>query len=95
MMAPMALRDPPALGEQWRRNALAIVTVGVLSPLAYLMVLYAMRRAPLAYVAPARELSLLIGMVLGALVLREAVGAVRLLGGGAMLAGVVLLALAR
>lgn len=95
MMAPMALRDPPALGEQWRRNALAIVTVGVLSPLAYLMVLYAMGRAPLAYVAPARELSLLIGMVLGALVLHEPVGAGRLLGGGSMLAGVVLLALAR
>ena len=95
LMAPMALRDPPALREQWRRNALAILTVGVLSPLAYLMVLYAMGRAPLAYVAPARELSLLIGMVLGALVLRERVGPARLLGGGSMLAGVVVLALAR
>ena len=95
LLAPVALRDRPALREQWRRNARAVLTVGLLSPLAYLMVLYAMGRAPLAYVAPARELSLLIGMVLGALVLREGVGAARLLGGGSMLAGVVLLALAR
>ena len=91
----LALRDTPALREQWRRNARAIVAVGVLSPLAYLMVLYAMGRAPLAYVAPARELSLLIGMMLGAWVLREPVGPARLLGAGSMLAGVVLLALAR
>ena len=95
LLAPLALRDTPALREQWRRNARAIVAVGVLSPLAYLMVLYAMGRAPLAYVAPARELSLLIGMLLGAWVLREPVGPARLLGAGAMLAGVVLLALAR
>ena len=95
LLAPLALRDRPALRQQWRRNTRAIVAVGVLSPLAYLMVLYAMGLAPLAYVAPARELSMLVGMVLGALVLRETVGPARLLGAGAMLAGVVLLAVAR
>ncbi len=95
MLAPLALRDRPALAGQWRRNRHAILIVGLLSPLAYLMVLYAMGRAPLAYVAPAREISLLIGMVLGALILREAVGPARLLGGVSMLAGVALLAVAR
>lgn len=45
------------------QKALAVVTVG--SPLAYILVLYAMTMAPLAYVAPSREVGMMIGVVLG------------------------------
>ena len=45
--------------------------MGILSPLAYVLILYALARAPVSYVAPARESSIIIGTLLGAMVLDE------------------------
>ena len=59
-------------------KALAVVTVG--SPLAYILVLYAMTMAPLAYVAPTREVGMMIGVVLGGLLLKERLSATRMAG---------------
>ncbi|WP_210604655.1 EamA family transporter [Brevibacterium oceani] len=42
----------------------ALVTVAILSPVAYVLVLYAMQRAPVALVAPVRETSIIIGTLL-------------------------------
>lgn len=47
-----------------RKHTKALVTVAILSPLAYLLVLYAMQRAPVALVAPVRETSIIIGTLL-------------------------------
>ena len=95
LLAPLAWRDPAGLRDQWQRDGRRIVAIGLLSPLAYLLVLYAMTLAPLAYVAPARELSMLVGLVLGVRLLHEGFSAARALATASMLAGVVLLALAR
>lgn len=95
ILAPQALRRPSALASEWRRNARAIVTVGILSPLAYLLVLQAVTLAPLSYVAPVRELSMLVGVVIGARVLREAFVPSRAVGTTLMVAGVVMLVFAR
>jgi drug/metabolite transporter (DMT)-like permease len=56
-------------GIQWdvRRAA----GVGLLSPLAYVLVLFALARAPVSIVAPARETSILLGTLLGTTVLAE------------------------
>lgn len=94
LLAPAALRRPQELREQWRRNRRYILAVGALSPLAYTLVLFAMARAPLSYVAPARELSMMIGMLLGAQLLREQDVGARMAGTALMVAGVVMLALA-
>lgn len=93
ILTPQALRDMPAVRAEWGRNRPAIVAVGILSPLAYLLVLFAIQRAPLSYVAPLRELSMLIGVYLGARVLRETLVPSRLIGTVFMIAGVVALAL--
>lgn len=93
MLAPQALRDTPALRAEWGRNRKAIVGVGILSPLAYLLVLFAIKSAPLSYIASLRELSMLIGVYLGTRVLREALLPSRLIGTLSMIVGVVLLAL--
>jgi len=67
--------------------------VGLLSPLSYILVLLALRTgAPLSLVAPAREMSMMAGALLGMLVLREPVNAWKLAGCLAMVLGVVLLA---
>jgi len=72
-------------------KALAVVTVG--SPLAYILVLYAMTMAPLAYVAPTREVGMMIGVVLGGLLLKERLSATRMAGVIGMTLGVILVGL--
>jgi uncharacterized membrane protein len=92
LLAPSALRDPQALRQQWANNRRHIIAVGVLSPLAYTLVLYALTRAPLSYVAPVRELSMLIGAYIGARFLQEKSSLPRMIGTALMLAGAVMLA---
>jgi drug/metabolite transporter (DMT)-like permease len=94
VLVPWALRAPASISRTWRYARRPIVTVGVLSPLAYALILFAMRLAPLAYVAPLRELSMMIAVLYGAWFLRERVSAVRLAGVACMIAGVAALAVA-
>ena len=94
-LSPKALGDRPSLREQWSLHRRHVLAVGALSPLAYLLVLYAMQSAPLVYVAPARELSMMLGVAFGAVLLREPLTAGRLAGTGLMLAGGLALALAK
>lgn len=95
ILALQALRNPPGLLSQWRVNARYIVAVGVLSPLAYTLVLFAMTMAPLSYVAPVRELSMLVGVLFGAKLLRESFIPSRLIGTACMVAGIIALARAQ
>ena len=68
--------------------------VGVLMTGGYLLVLLALRLAPVSYVAPARELSIVVGTVLGLVQLREPAPGPRLTGAGLIVVGVLLLTLA-
>jgi drug/metabolite transporter (DMT)-like permease len=70
-----------------------VVAVGVLSPFAYALVLFATRLAGVAYVAPAREVSILIGAVIGTRYYAERGGWQRLAGAAAIVGGVIALAL--
>jgi drug/metabolite transporter (DMT)-like permease len=78
-----------AARSQWR----AAVGVGVLSPGAYILVLAALTLAPVSYVAPAREISIFFGAVLGWRMLGEADAGRRLAGAGAIVGGVFALAI--
>jgi drug/metabolite transporter (DMT)-like permease len=68
--------------------------VSVLGPLGYILVLFAMRVAPVSHVAPARELSTLVGTYFGSRLLREDAAPARLVGATCILVGVVSLAFA-
>ena len=92
MMTPHVLKRRatyvPAMRGYWH----LAIAVGFLSPLGYILVLYALRNgAPLSLVAPAREMSMMLGTLAGMMLLREKVGPGRLAGCAAILAGVVLL----
>ena len=63
-------------------------------PLSYILALFAMRLAPVSYVAPARELSMLIGALFGAKLLHEGNTAQCVGGSILMIAGMIALALA-
>ncbi len=94
-LLPTALSDRARLRAEARQYFWSAVGIGALAPLAYILVLFAMRLAPVSHVAPARELATLVGTYLGARLLREAVTPARLLGAAAIVAGIVCLALAR
>jgi drug/metabolite transporter (DMT)-like permease len=95
-LAPLAIATPSGRGEVsaiLRDQRRAIVAIGVLSPGAYILVLVAYTLAPVSYVAPAREISILFGAILGLRLLGESDAPRRLAGATAIVAGVFALAL--
>jgi drug/metabolite transporter (DMT)-like permease len=94
--APFALRGPtrPATVRLARRHWVAIVIVGVLAPLAYVLILFAFQLAPVSLVAPAREVSVVLVALAGWLWFREPNPIQRVLGAIVVLFGVALLAVA-
>jgi drug/metabolite transporter (DMT)-like permease len=93
LLAPVALRRKDAVGAAWRAHRPEVLGVAVLSPLSYLLVLTALVFAPVSHVAPAREVGILIGTALGGGLLKEGDAQRRLLAAGAIVAGIVALAL--
>ncbi|HEY2927016.1 EamA family transporter [Piscinibacter sp.] len=93
IMLPFALRDRAGFGQAWRAQWRAALVVATLGPLSYVMVLYAVRFAPLSHVAPAREVSMLFAALLGGSLLGEGDRRLRLLGAACIAAGVAGLAL--
>ena len=92
ILAPVALARRAGLPDVWRRYRREIVLVGALSPLPYILVLSAMVFTPVSYVAPAREIGILVGAVMGTRLLAEGDAARRLVAAGAMVAGLAALA---
>lgn len=78
----------PLIRAQWAR----LLAFGVLSPLSYILVLAALTLAPVALVAPMREVSVVIVSLFGAFVLREGRPGQRVSASVVVVAGVVLLA---
>lgn len=86
------------LGGRWREIGTVgrahwgrIAAFGVLSPLAYVLVLAAVTMAPVALVAPLREISVVLVSVFGALVLREGRAGARIAASAVVLAGILLM----
>jgi len=94
LLAPYALRHRDAVARVWRQHRREVAVISVLSPLAYILVLIAYTMAPVSLVAPARELSIVIGSMAGWLLLGEPNPARRLAGAAVVLGGVVALAAA-
>lgn len=82
---------PPGLMARWP----AMTAVGVLMVGSYVLVLGAMALAPVSYVVAAREVSIVVAALLGAVVFKERQGRRRVAGAAVIFAGLVLLALSR
>ena len=93
LLAPTVLRDRPAARLLWRQQWKYALLVGTISPVSYVLVLYAMQVAPLSHVAPAREVSMLFAALIGGHLLGEG-DRLQRAGGAALIAlGVMALAL--
>lgn len=92
LMAPFGLRERGQATTVIRRHWAMVVTVGVLAPLAYILVLLAIQLAPVSLVAPAREVSVVLVGLAGWLFFREPHPVQRLIGAAVVLIGIAMLA---
>ena len=93
LLTPFALRYSEEAVIEWRDHKWEAIAIAILIPLSYILVLTAMSFTPVSYVAPAREISILIGTALGARLLAEGDAPRRLAAAGAMVLGIVGLAI--
>lgn len=93
LLAPFVLRDMPAFRVAARTQWRTALLIGTISPVSYVLVLYAMKVAPMSHVAPAREVSMLFAALIGGKLLAEGDRVPRILGAGLIAIGVMALAL--
>jgi drug/metabolite transporter (DMT)-like permease len=92
-LTPFVAHRREEVRRTWADHRREVLGVALLSPLAYILVLFALAHAPVSYVAPARELSILVGAVAGVTVLDEGHPRRRMPAAAAIFAGIVALAL--
>jgi uncharacterized membrane protein len=91
LLAPYAYKRWDAVKHQWRVNKKYALGVAVFNPLSYILVLSALVFTPITYVAPAREISILFGTLIGTRILAEADAKRRIFAATIMIAGVIAL----
>jgi drug/metabolite transporter (DMT)-like permease len=92
-LLPTVLRDRATAAEHWRKQWKYALIVAAISPISYVLVLYAMQGAPLSHVAPAREVSMLFAALIGGHLLGEHDRLARIAGATLIAFGVMALAL--
>lgn len=92
-LAPYALRRREQVVQLWKHERRAVTGIALFNPLAYILVLTALAFTPVVYVAPAREVSVLITVLMGTLLLGEGGLRSRFLWACLILAGMIVLAL--
>ena len=92
ILGPVALQKREEVRKEWRIHRREAIGVALLCPLSYIMVLTALITAPVSYIAPAREVSILIGAVMGSRLLAEGDARRRLPAAAAIVGGVIALA---
>ena len=94
LLAPLAAKRKTLVAGYWRNHRLGVLAIAVFNPLAYILVLYALTFTPVVYVAPTREMGVLITVMMGSILLGEGELKRRLLWAALILTGVILLATA-
>jgi drug/metabolite transporter (DMT)-like permease len=92
MLTPYALWRRDVVVVEWRLHRRHALGIAVLSPMSYILVLYALSISPVSYVAPTREIGILLGAAMGSKWLAEGDAKRRLAGAAAMVGGVIALA---
>lgn len=82
-----------AVAREWRANARPILAAGVLTFIGYGLVLTAFSLSKVSYVAPAREVGIVVGVLMGVFILKEPFGIPRIVGSSVIILGLALIAL--
>jgi drug/metabolite transporter (DMT)-like permease len=90
LFSPAAIAAFDSVRQAVQSSLREAALVGILSPAAFLLVLFAMQLAPVTQVAPLREISMLFGALAGGLHFGERLGRARIAGIVAIALGAVL-----
>jgi drug/metabolite transporter (DMT)-like permease len=93
LLTPFAWQRREEVAREWREHRKHALIMTLAAPAAYILVLTAMSFTPVSMVAPAREVSILIGAFFGAKFLKESDQRRRLWAAAGMVCGIVALAL--
>jgi len=93
VLGPYAIKRWDEVKHQWRINRKLAIGVAVFNPLSYILVLTALVFTPVSYVAPAREISILFGTLMGTHILSEGHSTRRIVSTCIMILGVIGLSL--
>ena len=89
MLTPYAVRNWNQVTKLWQCHHWEILCISILAPLSYILVLTALTFTDLSYIAPAREISIVIGAWMGSYFLGEKERTRRILASVAMVAGLI------
>ena len=92
LFTPLALADRAGVAAVWHAPRRRVIGIALLSPLGYVLILIAMKSGAISHIAPAREVSILIGAWLGGRVLGEGERSRRRLASALFVMGIVALA---
>lgn len=93
LLFPFVISQKDEIKREIKQHKWIIIAIGLLSPAAYILVLEALKYAPITVVAPARETSILLGVFMGSHVLNEKDGRRRLIASVLILGGIIALSL--
>ncbi|CAG5008363.1 hypothetical protein DYBT9275_04250 [Dyadobacter sp. CECT 9275] len=93
LLFPVLLLKKDEVKREIRLHKGIIIAIAVLSPAAYILILEALKYAPLTVVAPARESSIVLGVWMGSRVFNEEDGRRRLIASLLILCGIIALGL--
>jgi drug/metabolite transporter (DMT)-like permease len=93
VLVPAALRSKAVVHSAWNDHRRAVLGIGVLDSLGYILFLMALSFGSVSLLAPLRQTSILIGAFLGVRLLSEDASHRRLVAAGVMLIGLVALTL--
>ncbi|MEP4190414.1 MAG: EamA family transporter, partial [Sneathiella sp.] len=94
LLAPIAFKRRSHVVHLWKNYWKEVLIIALLAPLSYILVLYAMTFTPVIFVAPLREVSVLLSVLAGSLLLGEGQFRDRFIWGIVILGGIGLLATA-
>lgn len=82
------LRSWPEISMEWKRNRKGVFIVGLCTPLAYFLIITALKYGNVTYIAAGRNIGIFISTVVGCLFLKEKVERTRFIGALLIAAGV-------
>lgn len=91
VLSPIAFNKRSEIQHYKKHYLWKVIIVALLNPLSFILVLTALKFSPVSYIAPAREISILIGVIFGAKLLSEGNVKLRLCISGLMLVGIIIL----
>jgi drug/metabolite transporter (DMT)-like permease len=93
VLIPAALKSKDAVRDAWRDHRRAVLSIGVLDSLGYILFLIALSFSSVSLLAPLRQTSILIGAFMGVRLLSEDASRRRLIATAIMLVGIIALTL--